>query len=74
MYTAIPPPAIITETDYTQQTRYERRITSSREDRTDITYAVHGGAQFGIECSSVAVENDTESFAGEVTWYKKTGE
>ena len=34
------------------------------------TYSVHTGAQFGVECSSIATVK--EPFAGELTWYKRT--
>ena len=35
-----------------------------------VEYSVHSGAQFGLECSSIATES--EEFPGIVTWYRKT--
>ena len=43
-------------------------VTSEGTDPV-YTYSVHTGAQFGVECSSVATIE--EPFAGELTWYKK---
>ena len=43
---------------------------TSEGTNTVYTYSVHTGAQFGVECSSIATIE--KPFAGEVTWYKRT--
>lgn len=68
-YTAIEPPITLYETDYTKENTYNKSMRSEGTD-TVYTYFVHSGAEFGVECSSIATpENE---FAGEITWYKKT--
>ena len=67
-YTAIKPPISLNETEYTRDSTYSVSVTSEGTD-TVYTYSVHTGAQFGVECSSIATIE--KPFAGEVTWYKK---
>ena len=47
---------------------YSLSVTSEGTDPV-YTYSVHTGAQFGVECSSIATIK--KPFSGEVTWYKK---
>ena len=70
LYTAIEPPISLKETKYTKENTYTVS-SSSDSDGNELTYTyiVHDGAQFGVECSSVATPE--EEFVGEVTWYKK---
>ena len=66
--TAIKPPVALAETGYSQPSTYT--IDGDGNNREKRKYTVHEGAQFGVECSSVASE--TEEFPGIVTWYRKT--
>ena len=65
-FAAIPPPISLGETNYSQPATY----TSADEGDRVVEYSVHSGAQFGLECSSIATED--EEFPGIVTWYRKT--
>ena len=65
-FAAIPPPISLGETNYSQPATY----TSADEGDRVVEYSVHSGAQFGLECSSIATES--EEFPGIVTWYRKT--
>ena len=64
-FTAIPPPISLGETNYSQPATY----TSADGGDRVVEYSVHSGAQFGLECSSIATES--EEFPGIVTWYRK---
>ena len=66
--TAIKPPISLNETEYTRESTYNLSMTCEGTD-TVYTYSVHTGAQFGVECSSIATIQ--KPFSGEVTWYKK---
>ena len=68
-YTEILPPISLAETEYTQNNTYTKTDTFD-VSRVSYKYTVHDGAQFGIECSSVATPSN--EFVGEVTWYKRT--
>ena len=61
----IHPPIGLAETLYTNQTTYNKTVRESQES----AYVIHAGAQFGVECSSVATPDN--EFVGRVTWYRK---
>ena len=65
-YTEILPPISLSETEYSQNNTYTKTMTS----QGSYNYTVHSGAQFGIECSSIATPDN--EFVGTVTWYKRT--
>ena len=65
--TAIEPPiALNIDSNAKPNTFNESHVV----DKNMYMYSVHKGAEFGVECSSVATEGN--EFIGEVTWYKET--
>lgn len=61
--TAIIPPLSLRVTDMAKQNLYNKRVTDNVA-----TYTVELGAEFGIECSSVATNSG--EIIGDITWYK----
>ena len=57
----IHPPIGLAKTLYTSH----KKTSGSQES----VYEIHAGAQFGVECSSVATPDN--EFVGRVTWYRR---
>ena len=64
--TAIEPPIALNTDSNAKPNTFSMTVV----DEDMYVYSVHKGAEFGVECSSVAIEG--YEFIGEVTWYKET--